>query len=73
MQLEGEDLGLGVCKEEVGAAQEGEKEDGSPCPPRPTPSGPWARWQWLGYHGLSPEVRNDFYRCEEKVERLCIR
>ncbi|XP_016063898.1 PREDICTED: tigger transposable element-derived protein 3 [Miniopterus natalensis] len=74
VDLEGEELISGVCKEEMGTEdEEGAGEDG--VEPLPTKSDALRALgtlrRWFECNGTSPELFEKFYACEEEVERLC--
>ncbi|XP_069865594.1 tigger transposable element-derived protein 3 [Dipodomys merriami] len=74
VDLEDEEPGPGVCKEETGTdAKEGYREDG--LEPLPTKADALQALgtlrRWLEVNSTSPELFEKFYECEAEVERLC--
>ncbi|XP_004627302.1 tigger transposable element-derived protein 3 [Octodon degus] len=74
VDLEGEKIGPGVCKEETGTEdQEGVREDS--FEPLPTKADALRALgtlrRWFECNGSSPELFEKFYDCEAEVERLC--
>ncbi|KAM4847422.1 tigger transposable element-derived protein 3 [Urocitellus parryii] len=74
VDLEGEEPGPGVCKEEMGTDnEEGSKMDS--FEPLPTKADALRALgtlrRWFECNGTSPELFEKFYDCEAEVERLC--
>ncbi|XP_062952046.1 tigger transposable element-derived protein 3 [Cynocephalus volans] len=74
VDLEGEEPGAGVCKEETGTEdEEGAPEDGFKLLPTKADAlrALSTLRRWFECNGTSPELFEKFYDCEEEVERLC--
>lgn len=76
VDLEGEDPGPGVCKEEaVAEEEEGAGAGAEAREPPPTKADALQALRtlrrWLECNGTGPELLDQFYGCEEGVERLC--
>lgn len=73
VDLEDEDPGPRVCKEETGTEDSGREEDG--FEPLPTKADALQALctlrRWLECNSASPELFEKFYDCEVEVEQLC--
>nr|XP_010955430.1 PREDICTED: LOW QUALITY PROTEIN: tigger transposable element-derived protein 3 [Camelus bactrianus] len=74
VDLEGEEPVSGVCKEEMGTGDE-ERVGGDGFDPLPSKADALRALgtlrRWFECNGTSPELFENFYACEEEVERLC--
>ncbi|XP_032138750.1 tigger transposable element-derived protein 3 [Sapajus apella] len=74
VDLEGEEPGPGVCKEETGTEDEEGDGEGTfePLPTRADALQALGTLRrWFECNSTSPELFEKFYNCEEEVERLC--
>ncbi|XP_008046370.1 tigger transposable element-derived protein 3 [Carlito syrichta] len=74
VDLEGEEPGPGVCKEETGTGDEdrGGEDAFEPLPTKADALHALGTLRrWLECNSTSPELFEKFYDCEEEVERLC--
>uniref|UniRef100_H0XXE2 Tigger transposable element derived 3 n=2 Tax=Otolemur garnettii TaxID=30611 RepID=H0XXE2_OTOGA len=74
VDLEGEEPGPGVCKEETSTEDEesGRKEGFEPLPTKADALQALGTLRrWFECNSTSPELFEKFYDCEEVVERLC--